>query len=400
MINIGIDESGFYRDRLDTIIENFKAAARAIYGSDIQIGTETPDGQFIGAFAEGVDDLAQAIEDTYNGRNPDAATGQNLTSTCRLNGVDRGTGEYSYVNALMSIAQGAVVPAGTQVQDEDTGAVYASEAAATGTGSPQLVTCKALVKGTISTAGKVTKIVNPTYGLTSVTNPDPSTSVSPEETDEQLRIRRNLSTASPTSGYLDSIQAGVLATPGIGKVKIWENDTGDFKDIKPGDRALSPHSVAVVVTAGSATDIGAAIYARKSPGTMSVGSSEVVVADSLGVAHTMRYTVSSAVEYALRITYRERPGAGFGSSGGEAAVKAALVAWSEAKQLPTEDVYRSWVEAVAQNAVIGLDGLPAIVITDVQLGRTSGSLASADLALDWDEVGELLEENITLEDIG
>lgn len=397
MINIGINDAGFYRDRLETILANFEAAARAIYGSDIQLGPETPDGQFLGALAEGVDDLAQAIEDTYNGRNPDVATGQNLTSTCRLNGVDRTAGDYSYVNEAMSIILGAEVPAGTQVQDVDTGAVYASVAKVVGTGSPQLVTCKALVKGTVSAAGKVTKIVNPTYGLTSVTNPDPSTTVSPEETDEQLRIRRNLSTAAPTSGYLDSIYAGVLATPGVGKVKVRENDTGSYADIKLGDRALAPHSIAVVVTAGSASDIGEAIYLRKSPGTMSVGASEVVVSDSLGVPHTMRYTVATKVEYALKITYRERAGAGFGSSGGEDAVKAALVAWSAAKQLPMDDVYRGWLEAVAQNAVIGIDGRPTIVIADVQLGRTSESLASADLALDWDEIGELLTDNITLE---
>ena len=399
LISIGIDEAGFFRDRLATILSKLKARIAGIYGEDINLDPETFDGQLVGVYAEGADDLGQAIEDTYNGRNPDTATGQNLTSTCRLNGVNREVGAFSYVNESMVIASGATVPTGTKVQDEDTGSIYETQAPAVGTGAAQLVTCKALVKGSYSASGKVTKIVNPTYGLLSVTNPEPSSTVSPEESDERLRIRRNQSTAAPTAGYLDSIYAGVGATPGIGKLRVRENDTGTYADIKAGDQALAPHSIAVVVTAGSASDIGAAIYARKPPGVMSVGTSEVVVSDSLGVPHTMRYTVATEVEIYIRITYRERPGAGFGSEGGEAAIKTALLAWFDEKQLPSDDVYKGWVEAIAQNTVTGLDGLPAIIVEDVELGLTEGTLASANLGLAWNEIAILVEEKILMEKV-
>jgi len=397
IISIGVDSAGFYRDRLDAIITKFQTRARTIYGVDTNLDAETSDGQFIGAFAEAVDDVAQAVEDVYNGRNPSAATGQNLTSTCTLNGVYRIIGDYAYVDVQMTIAAGAVVPAGTQVQDADTGATYASTVAVTGTGAGQLVTCKALVKGMTSAAGKVTIIVRPTYGLLSVTNPSPSTTVDPMESDEALRTRRALSTAAPTVGFLDSIRAGLLAVPGVGQVKLWENDTGATLDIKPGDHALASHSLAVVVTGGEASAIGAAIYARKPPGISTVGSASVAVNDLVAIPHVMRYTVATPVEYALKIQYWERPGAGFGAAGGEAAVKAALVAWSAANQPPSGDVYRFHLAAVAQQAVVGLDGLPAIVLADVQLGRTVGGLASADLALVWTELARLLTENIVME---
>lgn len=397
VISIGINDAGFYRDRLPDILAKLQAKTRLIYGNDINLEPETPDGQYLGALAETIDDTAQAVEDTYNGRNPAGATGQNLTITSAMVGVYRVIGDYAYVDVQATIALGAVVPVGTQVQDEDTGAVYAFTVPVTGTGGATTVTCKALVKGVTSAAGKVTKIVNPTFGLISVTNANPSTVVDSEETDEQLRQRRGLSTAAPTVGYLDSIRSGLLAVPGIGKLKLWENDKGVAVDIKPGDRALSPHCIAAVVTGGAASDIGAALYARKPPGITTVGSSSVTVNDQLATPHVMRYTTASKVQYSMKITYKERSGAGFGASGGEAAVKAALVAWSEANQPPSGDVFRFHLAAVAQQAVVGLDGLPAMVIEDLQLGRTSGSLASTDLALAWNELGELISANIVME---
>jgi uncharacterized phage protein gp47/JayE len=396
IINIGINAAGFYRDRLDVILENLQAKTKLIYGNDINLDAPTPDGQFLGAMAECIDDHGQAIEDTYNGRNPDVATGQNLTSTARLNGVNRGVGDYASVDVSMIINSGAVIPAGAQVADEDTGVVYASVVGVTGTGGAQLVTCKALVKGQISAAGKVTQIVKPIYGLLSVTNPSASTVVDAYETDEQLRIRRNLSTATPTVGYLDSIRAGLLAVPGIGQLKLWENDTGVVQSIKTGDNALPPHTIAAVLTGGSASDIGAALYTRKPPGITTVGSSTVTVSDSLSIPHVFHYTTAAPVEYHLEISYRERAGAGFGGGGGEEAVKAALVAWSAANQPPSGDVYRFHLAAIAQQAVIGLDGLPAMAIEDIQVGRTAPELTDSDLVLAWTEIGSLLTGNIIM----
>ena len=402
IISIGVGPAGFTRARLagdppNDILSILQAQTKGIYGSDIDLSPASPDGQFLGILAEVIDDTGQAIEDVYNGRDPNAATGQNLTSTCTLNGVYRNVGSYAFVDVAMTITAGAVVPAGTQVQDEDNGAIYASAVDVTGTDSAQLVTCKALVKGSVSAAGKVTKIVSPTYGLQSVTNPSPSTVVNADETDEQLRIRRGLSTAAPSAGFLDSLHAGLLAVPGIGPLKLWENDTGVYKDIKAGDQALGPHSVALISTGGGASDIGAALYRRIIPGVSTMGTSTVTVSDSLGIPHVYKYTIATAVNYAVKVRYFERAGAGFGAVGGEAAIKAALVAWSLANQLPSNDVYRFHLASVAQQAVIGLDGLPAIVIEDLQLGRSSGSLASSDLSLAWTECGVLLPENIAFE---
>lgn len=396
MFTIAVTPTGFVRDRLDVIKANLEARAKTIFGDDIELGEETPDGQLIGAFAEALDDTAQAVEDTYNGRNPAAATGQNLTSTCLLNGVFKILGDYSFVDVLVTIPNGALVSSGAQVRDQDNGAVYATVADATGTGSPQLITCKALVKGTVSAAGKVTQIVTPTYGFSEITNPLASTTVAPEEHDEALRMRRSQSTGSPSQGMIESALAGLLAVPAVGFLRLWENDTDDTIDAKTGDKALPPHSLTAVTTGGEASAIGAALYSRKGIGCSTKGSSSVVVSDSAGNPHTMHYTVATPVDFAVRITYKERSGQGFGGDGGELAVQNFLAAWVAANQLPGADVLRFHLAIPAQQAVLGLDGLPAMVIESIQLGRNSGSLADSDLELAWNELGALLPSNVAM----
>lgn len=396
MIQIMITPQGFRRDTLPEILDKLKTAAQGIFGQDIELGPETQDGQLLGIFAEAIDDTCQAVEDAYNSRNPNAATGQALATVCTLNGLAKILGGYSVVDVSATVALNATVPAGTQVRDSANGAVYAFNTPVTGTGGATTVTCTALEKGTTSTAGHVTEIVNPTFGLISVTNPNASTTVAAEETDEQLRIRRAQSTMTPSVAMVDSVLAAVLAVGGIGKVRIWENTLSVQQSAKPGDNALTPNCIAVVVSAGPASDIAAAIYSKKSLGCSTMGNIATQVSDARGNPQIIRHTVATPVRVVAAVTYQERVGQGFGSAGGEASVKAALAAWILANQYPGDDVFLSFLSSCAQQAVIGIDGQPAFVIESFTIGRYGGAQAAADLELAWGEIATLAFDDITM----
>jgi uncharacterized phage protein gp47/JayE len=396
MINVGVTAAGFVRDSLETILTKFTDRAKLIFGSDVDLSPSTKDAQFIGVFAEAVDDVAQIIENVYNGRDPDHATGQNLTATCRLNGVNKNIGSYAVVNVSALVLLNATVPAGTQVADAANGAVYAFQTEVIGTGSPVLVSCLATTMGVTSLAGDVTVIVQPTYGLVSVTNPASSTAAAPVESDEALRLRRNASTASPTQALVDSVRAGVLAIPTIGKMRLWENDTGIQANAKIGDAALPQHSITAVVVSGSATDIATAIYRRKSLGCSTVGDQVVQVSDSAGNAQPIRYYVATPVRLFVKLTYRERPGQGFGTGGGEDAVKAALAAWVATYQQPGADAVLSFLNPPALASVPGLDGLPSIMIEGFELGRAADATHAVDLATAFNEIVTLDVGDITM----
>ena len=396
MINIQVTDTGFVRDNLETILGKLTDAAKLIFGDDVDLSPSTQDAELIGAFAESIDDTAQAVETVYNGRNPDVATGQNLRSTCRLNGVNVILGSFAFVNLAAVIKAGAVVPAGTLVQDEDTGATYTFDIDTTGTGSTQTVSCTATAMGTTSAAGKVTQIVTPTYGLISVTNPMASTPAAADETDEQLRLRRRQSTAMPTQAMVDSVRASLLAVSAVGKMRLWENSNGVQASAKTGDYALPPHSISAVVTSGAAADIGLAIFQRKSLGCTTAGDQLVVVNDVIGNPVEIRYRYAAPVRCYMTITYKERLGQGFGAGGGEDAVKAALAAWVLANQQPGADLLKSHLMIPALGAVPGIDTLPAFAIETLHIGRAADAQVDADLGLAFNEQATLAVTDITM----
>lgn len=396
MINIQVTDTGFVRDNLTTILSKLTEAAQTIFGADVDLSPSTQDAQLIGAFAEAIDDTAQAVEDVYNGRNPDVATGQNLISTSRLNGVDVILGSYSTVNLTAIITAGATVPAGTLVQDVNTGAQYAFDIDTTGLGTPQTVSCTAVQQGTTSLAGAVTQITTPTYGLVSVVNAAASSPATAKETNEQLRLRRRQSTAMPTQGMRDSVRAALLAVPAVGFMKLWENDTGIVASAKPNDFALPAHSISAIVTSGAAAAIGTAIMQRKSLGCGTAGDQTVVVGDALGNPVVIKFRYATPVRVYMTINYRERPGQGFGAGGGEDAVKAAVAAWVLTNQQPGADLLTSHLMVPALGAVTGIDTLPAFMVESVLLGRTAGGQVAADLALAFNEQATLALADITL----
>jgi uncharacterized phage protein gp47/JayE len=396
MINIQVTDAGFERDTLETILANLTDEAELIFGDDIDLSPSTQDAELLGVFAEAIDDTAQAVEDVYNGRNPDVATGQNLRSVCCINNVDVILGSFSFVNLTAVITTGAVVPAGTLVQDVDTGATYAFDVDTTGVGTSQTVSCTATEEGAVSAPGKVTQIVTPTYGLISVTNPSASTPATAEETDEQLRLRRGQSTAMPTQALVDGVRASLLTVPAVGKMKLWENSCGTYVDAKPGDLILPPHSISVVVTSGAAAAIGLAIFQRKSLGCTTAGDQLVVVSDTYGNPVDIYYRYAAPVRSYLTINYKERPGQGFGAGGGEDGVKAAVAAWVTTNQQPGADILTSHLMVPALLAVTGIDGLPAFAIEDLLIGRAADAKVSADLALAFNELATVDAADIVM----
>jgi uncharacterized phage protein gp47/JayE len=399
MISPAITPQGFYRpERLADILELLKARLRGIFGNDINLDPDTQDGQMVAVFAEAIDDVVQLVEDAYNARNPNAATGNSLYSTCLLNGVKKAPGSYATVALNVTTIAGAIIPQWTLVSDTVTGVEYQITTEITGTGGVVACTGLATKKGTAqSQIGNVTKVVNPTYGLVGVTNPSLSAAAAPEETDEQLRIRRTTSAALPSQGLTDGVRAALLALSNHPKVKVWENQANATANAKGTDAALPAHSLTCIVSTGSGTDIARAIYLKKSQGVTTVGALFQVVSDSYGNPQTVHYSLATPVRTVVNITYVEIPGQGFGAQAGENAVAAALAAWVAANQEIGADVVWAHVFSPANAAVPGINGLPAFDIKSLKLGRYGGTTpAQADLSIAYNELATLDASDVSV----
>lgn len=124
--------------------------------------------------------------------------------------------------------------------------------------------------------GQINEIINPIFGLESVTNLDSGVVGSLMETDEELKARRLISLVPTNLSTLDSIRNALLDLNGVAAVKFFENQSNVEEDDLP------PHSYEFVIRGGNDTEIAQAILNSKPVGITNHGSSSAVVTDEQG----------------------------------------------------------------------------------------------------------------------
>ena len=269
-----VDSSGLHVPVYDDILTDLITNVQSIYGSDIYLENDSADYQLLSIFALKVHDAMQAIQLVYNSRSPVNAVGAALDSIVKLNGIRRKTPSYSTCQVTLTGTSGTVVSNGV-VQDLSG---YKWDLPATvniGSGGTATVTATCETIGAINAAiGDITQIVTPTSGWTSVTNAAAAIAGQPVESDSELRGRQAISTELPSHSMFAGTVAAVANVSGVTRYKGYENNT----NITDGD-GVPGHSIAMVVEGGDDDDVAFAIYANKSAGCGTYGTTTVPVLD-------------------------------------------------------------------------------------------------------------------------
>ena len=84
-----VDGSGLHMPTYQDILDDMIASMKKIYGSDIYLGNDSADYQFVSILALKVADSYQAVQYAYNSRSPTTAIGAALDSVVKLNGIYR-----------------------------------------------------------------------------------------------------------------------------------------------------------------------------------------------------------------------------------------------------------------------------------------------------------------------
>lgn len=275
-----------YQDIVDQLV----ADAQNIYGSDIYLGTDSQDYQWISSFSKMIYDSFLTAQAVYNSRGPATALGAGLDAIVGINGIQRKAAVYSTATETIAGIPGTPITGGVVA---DVNGNYWSLPSPTIIGSSGSVT----VTVTCQTAGAITAnpgdinvIVTPVLGWTSATNPNAATVGSPQETDSQLRARQATSTAQPSQSILEGLKGALAALSGVNRYKVYENDTGSTNSL-----GLPPHSITCVMDGGNSTDIATTIFDRKGPGCATNGTTTVPVTDSYGVTTDINYDVVTEV---------------------------------------------------------------------------------------------------------
>lgn len=282
---------------------------KEIYGQDIDLSTGSADGQYVEMHSLIFNNILETIKQTYASLDVNQASGHFLDILCALSNVVR-------KDATSSIAQLAVKNTGsadivletntkfvdkngktwTYLGSDITLAVNASSETSISVECDELGPVSA--PGNNSGNGWITStLTSSTIDVKQYTDAELG---SYQETDAQLRARRNSSLSMSGSTVIESLQSSLLAVLGIKDALIYTNvtDTASTSISKDGT-SIQPHSIYVIVrqrkevTVSNET-IGLLIYNKLTPGinTSPTGVSADNKNYTVAVTDILRQTIS------------------------------------------------------------------------------------------------------------
>lgn len=326
-----IDVNGITIQTLAEIIDEIvngsadKLGLKQIFGSDINVDPNSPDGQWVNNLALEKNDVLQLCVAVYNSLDPDAAVGVSLDAIAQLCGITRKGGTYTTVDVAVVVSQnlnlnGLDNPAQPPftIADSNGNQFQLITSASLTTGSNTLLFQAAKIGAVTVLANTLTVMVSIIPGVTSVNNPSgPVTTGANQETDADFRVRRANAVSKPSQGYFQSLLSALLDLEGVTSAEVYENTTGSTD----GDGVPS-HSIWVVVQGGTAADIGAAIYKYRNAGCGMYGSQTVTIMQIDGSTFDVKYDISTNQDLYVKFHLEAINGASLDSS----AIVAALVA--------------------------------------------------------------------------
>jgi hypothetical protein len=233
------------------LLTYFTNAYQKIYGSDINISSDTPDGQNINILIQSILDLEDLLSQIYNSFDPDNAVGVQLDQRVTINGIQRQSGTYSITNITL-VLNGTVTLFGL---DQNTNPVYTvsdnlgnnwillqtQTNLSTGT---HVLSFRAAQPGkNITIPNTIQTPVTIVLNVISINNPTAQEVIGlDEETDASLRIRRSKSVSISSQGYLAGLIASLQNINGLSSVYVYENKTGSVDA-----DGVPSHSIWVIV---------------------------------------------------------------------------------------------------------------------------------------------------------
>ena len=376
-----ISASGISAPSFSDVLQYITNKFQGIYGSDVYLGNDSQDYQFLSAgIAMPINDLNASIIAAYNAYSPATAQNANLSSVVKINGLKRNTPTNSTVDQII-VGQAGVTITNGVTQDSNNNKWSLPATVTIPPSGTITVTATCQTAGAVQAGiGTVNQIATPTQGWQSVTNATAAAAGAPIETDSQLKARQSVSTALPSRTVLEGTVGAVWAVPGVTRVTPYENDT-KVTDVN----GIPGNNIYLVVEGGDATAIAQAIAAKKTPGTGTYGTTTVSVTDAYGIAHPISFYRPTYDAITCAITLKAL--AGYTTSIG-AAIQAAVAAYVNAVAIggaPGGTV--EWDSALS--AAKSVAGSNTFRITAFALSGPGGA-GTPDVPLAFNHAGQIL----------
>lgn len=301
-----LDALGLQVQSRQELIDYFTAQYELIYGNDINLASNTPDGQMMNIFIQSVLDVQDLLVQIYNSMDPDNAVGVVLDQRVSINGIQRQPGTYTLTNVTVVNSQsvnlygldGSASPTTEPPVRTDGQEIYTvSDSAGNrwylvttelglGAGSHALEFRAAVPGAQLTTPNTINVQITVVLGVDSVNNPTTYTTLGEnEESDVALRVRRLKSVSLASQGYRRGLLAALENISGMTSAYVYENVT-DFVD----SDGVPGHSIWVIVAGtAAAADIAQAIYTKRNAGCGMKGDQTYIINQSDGTVFLVRW---------------------------------------------------------------------------------------------------------------
>tara|TARA_R110000822_G_scaffold84867_3_gene199022 strand:- start:5841 stop:7016 length:1176 start_codon:yes stop_codon:yes gene_type:complete len=388
MSEYGITETGFNRKRLDLLLEELNDEVKSIFGDNLNVAPESPDGQVNGVVSESNANLWELAEQAYNAFNPSAATGVTLSNLVQFNGIGRQEASPSITELTVDGTNGVVILQGSLVSTSDTNSVFVTDEDVTLTGSPITVNATCNVNGPVAAAiGTITNIDTPITGWDSVTNLASAVEGTDEETDIQLRSRRAKSVGRTSQNLISSLAGELLSITGVTQLIILVNDT-DSTDAN----GLDPHSFELAIIGGADQDIAEAIFLKKPVGIGTNGNTTIAVLDSQSISHNMKFERPPQITIYVDVTIdatTDYP------VDGDDQIKQNIIDYANGV-FQADRGFGLGQDVIYGELYTPINSVTGHTITDLRIATTATPTGTSNIAIALDEVSDFLTVNINV----
>ncbi|WP_314143298.1 baseplate J/gp47 family protein [Buttiauxella noackiae] len=372
-----------YQTILDTLTSYFQQ----IYGTDAYLAPDSKDGQMVALVALAIHDANNTAITAYNCFSPATGYGAALTSNVKINGIARKGATNSTVDLILTGTAGTTITNGS-VKDTNNVIWRLPASVVIGVDGTVTVTATCSNSGAVAAlAGTITTINTPTRGWTSVTNSSAATIGTPVETDAELRIRQGQSVALPSITPFEGVDGAIANVAGVTRHKLYENDTGATDG-----NGLPPHSISAIVDGGDVTVIAQTLRGNKGQGTATYGTTSVTVPDTYGNPHVISFSRSTDVPIFGHITLKAFTG--YTSQIGTQ-IQQAVADYINGLTIG-DSVLLSRIYSPANLGVVSGGSARYYDIQELLIGKSSGTVAAANIAIAYNESASCKPENIVL----
>lgn len=270
------------------LVASLTASYQAIYGSTINLASNSPDGQMMMIYIQSILDVTSLLTQVYNSFDPDNAVGNVLDQRVAINGIQRQSGTYTVTNITIVMSQSVNLYGLDQAAQyvftvsDNAGNLWQLQTTRLGVSGTQVYAFQSSIPGAVlAVPNTITTPVTIILGVSSVNNPTTYATLGINaETDAALKIRRLQSVSLSSQGYVSGLLAALQNINGVTSAFIYENITSATNsDGVPG------HSIWVIVAgSGSSASIANAIYTKRNAGCGMFGSTSYTVTQIDGSA--------------------------------------------------------------------------------------------------------------------